>query len=134
MPEENGKNRSIFDLLRGPSPMVAGVALVYLGFFGTLQIITRSQDMRTADPSYIVIVSVGVLLLATITLFGCRIILANFTVRKEVIPQEDRVMLTSLIQGEKEKAIDLYVKLSSLAGATGTATKLGLTGLPLATI
>ena len=35
---------------------------------------------------------------------------------------------------EKEKAIDLYVRLNSLSGATGFFTKIGITGLPLATI
>jgi hypothetical protein len=33
-----------------------------------------------------------------------------------------------------EKAIEQYVRLSSVVGATGTATRLGLTGLPLITV
>ena len=43
-------------------------------------------------------------------------------------------MLEELIKQENSKGIELYIRLSSLGGPTGTATKLGLTGLPLATI
>ena len=39
----------------------------------------------------------------------------------------------NLIRDGNEKGIDQYVRLSNLSGTTGAATKLGLTGLPLAT-
>ena len=42
-------------------------------------------------------------------------------------------LLEDLIRDGNEKGIDQYVRLSNLSGTTGAATKLGLTGLPLAT-
>lgn len=53
---------------------------------------------------------------------------------KEVIPRQDYELLSVLVSEEKEKAIDLYVRLNSLSGFTGFFTKIGITGLPLATI
>jgi hypothetical protein len=53
---------------------------------------------------------------------------------KEVIPRQDYELLSALVSEEKEKAIDLYVRLNSLSGFTGFFTKIGITGLPLATI
>lgn len=53
---------------------------------------------------------------------------------KEVIPKSDYELLSALVSEEKEKAIDLYVRLNSLSGPTGFFTKIGITGLPLATI
>jgi hypothetical protein len=52
----------------------------------------------------------------------------------EVIPENDRKLLEPLIASADSKAIDQYVRLSSLSGATGVATILGLTGLPLITV
>ena len=51
----------------------------------------------------------------------------------EIIPRKDMELLSPLIQNSDEKAITQYVRLSSLGGFTGTFTKLGFTGLPLAT-
>lgn len=51
-----------------------------------------------------------------------------------MIPEADRELLSPLIGQANEKAINQYIKLSSLTGATGTATRLGLTGLPLLTV
>jgi hypothetical protein len=53
---------------------------------------------------------------------------------KEVIPRQDYELLSALVSEEKEKAIDLYVRLNSLSGLTGFFTKIGISGLPLATI
>ena len=50
------------------------------------------------------------------------------------IPPNDYALLAPLIRDGKSESIDQYVRLSSLSGFTGTFTKLGLTGLPLATI
>jgi hypothetical protein len=55
-------------------------------------------------------------------------------VRKDVILESDRQLLEEAIRAGNEKEIDQYVRLSSLTGATGFATKLGLTGLPLITV
>jgi hypothetical protein len=42
--------------------------------------------------------------------------------------------LTDVISTGNEQAITQFIRLSSLSGMTGTFTKIGLTGLPLATI
>jgi hypothetical protein len=53
---------------------------------------------------------------------------------KEVIPWNDRKLLSSMLTAGNSGGIDEYVRLSSLSGTTGFFTKIGLTGLPLATI
>lgn len=53
---------------------------------------------------------------------------------REVIPRQDYKLLSMLVAEEKEKGIELYVRLNSLSGPTGFFTKIGITGLPLATI
>lgn len=67
-------------------------------------------------------------------MIGYLLLRAAGTSSKQVIPEHDRMLLSSLIHDEKDKGIDLYVRLSSLIGATGVFTRLGLVGLPLATI
>lgn len=56
------------------------------------------------------------------------------TASKQVIPQQDYELLSKILLKSKDKAIDHYVRLSSLTGMTGVFTKVGLSGLPLATI
>ena len=53
---------------------------------------------------------------------------------REVIPEKDTDLLYELLKENKKTALDNYVKLASLSGIVGTCTKLGITGLPLATI
>ena len=65
---------------------------------------------------------------------GYNLLSAAGAATKEVIPRSDYELLSSLVAEEKEKGIDLYVRLNSLSGATGFFTKIGITGLPLATI
>jgi putative aminopeptidase FrvX len=66
--------------------------------------------------------------------FGIRFLAGGVSGPTVVIPENDRKLLEQLIRDGNEKGIDQHVRLSSLGGATGTATQLGLTGLPLATI
>jgi hypothetical protein len=80
------------------------------------------------------IIAVGLIVALASLIFGSRIMLRDASAPKVVIPSEDRDLLESLIRDGNEKGIDQYVRLSSLSGTTGTATKLGLTGLPLATV
>lgn len=67
-------------------------------------------------------------------LVGYSLLSAAGAASKEVIPRSDYELLSSLVAEEKEKGIDLYVRLNSLSGPTGFFTKIGITGLPLATI
>jgi hypothetical protein len=53
---------------------------------------------------------------------------------REVIPQRDYALLSKLILDNNQDGIDNYVKLSGLTGFVGFFSKMGLYGLPLATI
>jgi hypothetical protein len=53
---------------------------------------------------------------------------------REVIPWSDRKLLSRMLAEGNSAGIDEYVRLSSLSGTTGFFTKIGLSGLPLATI
>jgi hypothetical protein len=75
-----------------------------------------------------------VVVLVAALYIGSRIVHSNISIRKDVIRAEDRALLEPLIRDANEKAVDQYVRLSSLTGMTGLATKLGLTGLPLITV
>jgi hypothetical protein len=50
------------------------------------------------------------------------------------IPYDDLPLIRQAVIDGKPDPIDMYVRLRSLSGASGTFTKLGVTGLPLATI
>ena len=52
---------------------------------------------------------------------------------RTAIPPEDRELLRSL-NSQDEKGVEQYIRLTSLTGLTGFFTKIGITGLPLATI
>src|SRR5215213_1835202 len=68
------------------------------------------------------------------TIVGTHLLKAAGIVTRHVIPPQDYELLSRAIGTGNEQAITEYVRLSSLSGLTGTFTKLGLTGLPLATI
>lgn len=53
---------------------------------------------------------------------------------KEIIPEKDADLIYELLRKNKTDALDNYIKLASLSGLVGACTKLGITGLPLATI
>jgi hypothetical protein len=76
------------------------------------------------------------LTLVTVTsaIIGYRIVAASGARADFVIPLQDYQLLYPLVSEGKAESIDQYVRLASLSGYTGTWTKLGLTGLPLATI
>lgn len=71
---------------------------------------------------------------AICTVVGIRLLRAAGAVSQQVIPPQDFALLAPAIRDGNEKAISEYIRLSSLSGITGTFTKVGLTGLPLATI
>ena len=52
---------------------------------------------------------------------------------RTVIPKEDQEFLKRL-NLQDEKGVEQYIRLTSLTGVTGFFTKIGITGLPLATI
>ena len=54
---------------------------------------------------------------------------------RETISEQDQKLLTMLSEkDDKGVGVDKFIKLTSLTGITGFFTKIGITGLPLATI
>ena len=68
------------------------------------------------------------------TMVGIRLLRSSGVVATQVISPEDYPVLGPAISKGDEQAITQFIRLSSLSGVTGTFTKIGLTGLPLATI
>lgn len=56
------------------------------------------------------------------------------TATKQVIPPQDYMLLSQLLISGNKEALGGYIQLSSLTGFVGFFTKVGLTGLPMATI
>lgn len=78
------------------------------------------------------------IVLGIVTIVSCflayRLIIASGAKSKVIIPDQDYPLLAPLVSAGNADAIEQYVRLSSLGGFTGTFTKIGLTGLPFATI
>jgi hypothetical protein len=68
------------------------------------------------------------------TFVGMRLLKSSGAVTTQVIAPQDYPVLGPAIAAGNENAITQFIRLSSLSGVTGTFTKVGLTGLPLATI
>ncbi|MES2196723.1 MAG: hypothetical protein V4517_20050 [Pseudomonadota bacterium] len=68
------------------------------------------------------------------TLVGIRLLRAVGIATTQVITPQDFPILAPAIAAGNEQSITQFIRLSSLTGVTGTFTKIGLTGLPLATI
>ena len=68
------------------------------------------------------------------TIVGIRLLRSSGAVITQVISPQDYPVLAPAISTANEQAISQFIRLSSLTGVTGTFTKIGLTGLPLATI
>lgn len=65
---------------------------------------------------------------------GIHLLKAAGVVTQHVILPQDYELLAAAIRDGNEKAVSEYIRLSSLSGFIGTFTKVGLSGLPLATI
>jgi len=68
------------------------------------------------------------------TAVGFLLLRSAGAVTRQVIAPQDLPILAPIIQRGDEQAISQFIRLSSLSGITGTFTKIGLSGLPLATI
>jgi hypothetical protein len=78
----------------------------------------------------IVIIFIGVVC----SFIAIRLFSKAGSLTSQVIRAEDRRLLEPLISEAKNDAINEYIRLASLSGFSGTFTKLGFTGLPLATV
>ena len=117
-----------FALLVVLALLIAEFALIYI-IYGQLK--GHKQEYAVSE---VVIYSGLILTVTVIAVAVIRIAVQQYKTPSVTIPGQDRKLLEELIRSENTKAIELYVRLASLGGPTGTATKLGLTGLPLATI
>jgi hypothetical protein len=111
---------------------LCGIAMVTAGLF-VAWFFVRLGVPPNVEGAWIMYLGAMSISLGLIVM-GTRMIVSVISIQKEVIPTEDRRLLEPLILAGDEKAIDQYVRLSSLTGSTGLATKLGLTGLPLLTV
>jgi hypothetical protein len=133
----------IIDVLLWGAGAFLFASLLCLGYFLYVLIkigipsVGQFRDVREQVLAVLPALDVPILLLVTTliaALIGVALIRAARYSIREVIPLRDRDLLTKLIVGEKVKGIDQYIRLSSLTGTTGVFTRLGLVGLPLATI
>ncbi|EJJ27324.1 hypothetical protein [Rhizobium sp. CF142] len=102
-----------------------------------------SESVTTNDRMLNVLASVGGVFMAPLlcliagfmcSFLGIRLLKTSGAAATHVIAPQDYGLLGPAIAGGNSSAIDQFIRLSSLSGATGTFTKVGLTGLPLATI
>ena len=111
----------------------------YKPFLSTLNGDAYSSDILTMamfDHYLTVFFTPIVLFLAAIfsAFVGFLLLRTAGAANKEVIPRQDYELISKMLITKNEKGIDHYIRLSSLTGLTGIFTKVGLTGLPLATI
>lgn len=117
------------------SPMIGafiGFLVLTAGMSGAFLYWDTITKYNLANTGVLIFAAIGAMLLLAIFYAGTRIIIS--AIRTDVIPERDRQLLEPLISSANDRAIEQYVRLSSLTGMTGTATKLGLTGLPLLTV
>lgn len=142
--------------LQRPTPFVADrqtVALTYGGmaFFLAslialavlavrLYLIKSEYEPPNRDVlfSWFVAVYLGPVLLLAAAFFaafvGYVLLRTAGAASREVIPRQDYELLSRLLMQNNATGIDQYIRLSSLGGFAGIFAKVGLSGLPLATI
>lgn len=78
----------------------------------------------------------AVLFVAALTLafFGTRLLSSASNAGRQVIPDTNKELIEGMLKERNDEGISGYIRLASLTGVTGTFTKLGITGMPLATI
>lgn len=123
----------------------AAAALAF--FYGIFYLIASSSQKQATQTSstpgfnilhdlvlpyfgVIVIIFIGI----ACAFFSLRLFSKAGSLTSSVIRAEDRHLLEPLISEPKKEAISEYIRLASLSGFSGTFTKLGFTGLPLATV
>jgi hypothetical protein len=65
---------------------------------------------------------------------GYGLLRAAGTTSREILPKQDYALLSKFLIDGNTDAITNYIRLGSLSGWIGAFTKLGISGLPLATI
>jgi hypothetical protein len=122
--------------------LIFSTAAAIAFFYGIATLIVRGRGTSAfgADESWrqLFLAYVDVFLIITIGVTCAFIAIRLFSkagsLTSQVIRPEDRHLLEPLIAAPNKEAISEYIRLASLSGFSGTFTKLGFTGLPLATV
>jgi hypothetical protein len=122
----------------------AGLLFVYAGLLTLVVAVGLSiwivveNALPSGAADFFTTYGLPLVLVAAATLFsivGYLILRSVGTANRQVIPAEDRTLLEHLILEKDEYGgFEKYVTLSGLSGVTGFFHKIGVSGLPLATI
>jgi hypothetical protein len=151
--EENGGHQSILQRIftAGPGGIIQTAGLIFslaaaiAFFYGIFSLIAdrTTRNVSAKDGSLdvwreVVLPNFGVIIICFIgmlcAMFALRLFSKAGSLSSQVIRPEDRALLEPLIKEPRKDAISEYIRLASLSGFSGTFTKLGFTGLPLATV
>jgi hypothetical protein len=123
----------------------AGLLFVFFGLVILLVAVVISSWLvvRTTDPpsgaveffSFYGIPFLLIVTAAAVSMFGYLLLRSAGAANRQVIPPEDRELLSTLILEENTtEGFQKYVTLAGFSGVTGFFHKIGVSGLPLATI
>ncbi len=123
---------------------VAGIGFIYgaVALFGFVCYLLVQDDIRASEHPTTLADFVPELILSAIGLVGALLgtqLLRSVGLSKSqqpsrVINGDEWAAISDQVKSGQEEAVTQYIRLTSLSGFTGAFTKLGLTGLPLATI
>src|ERR1044072_4308572 len=137
--------------IAGPGGVIQTAGLIFslaasvAFFYGIFSLIVAGTSTRIASAAgpvdiwrEVVLPYFGVIIICFIgmlcAMFALRLFSKAGSLSSQVIRPEDRALLEPLIKEPRKDAIAEYIRLASLSGFSGTFTKLGFTGLPLATV
>jgi hypothetical protein len=123
---------------------VAGIGLIYgaVALFGFVCYLLVQDDTKASERATTLADFTPELILSAIGLVGALLgiqLLRSVGLSRgqqpgRVINSEEWQAISDQVKAGQEDAVTQYIRLTSLSGFTGAFTKLGLTGLPLATI
>jgi len=123
---------------------LAGIGLIYgaVALFGFVCYLLVQDDTRAHERATTLADFTPEMILTTIGLAGALLgtqLLRSVGLSRgqqpgRVINSEEWQAISEQVKSGQEEAVTQYIRLTSLSGFTGAFTKLGLTGLPLATI
>jgi hypothetical protein len=123
---------------------LAGIGLIYgaVALFGFVCYLLVQDDSKASERATTLADFTPELILSTIgfvgAILGIQLLRSVGLSRGQqpgrVINSEEWAAICDQVKSGQEDAVTQYIRLTSLSGFTGAFTKLGLTGLPLATI
>lgn len=123
---------------------LAGIGLIYgaVALFGFVCYLLVQDDTRAHERATTLADFTPEMILTAIGLAGALLgtqLLRSVGLSRgqqpgRVINSEEWQAISEQVKSGQEEAVTQYIRLTSLSGFTGAFTKLGLTGLPLATI